>query len=91
LPLVHPESRGRVARFHEWEPNVVTDHHESSPDFTFFFQPGVPTQNNPIIPARNFDFTNTFAKYHAQFLDDIGSQYFSEEQFDDYYIGKGST
>lgn len=91
LLLVHPESRGRVAKFHEWKPNVVTDHHESSPNFSFFFQPGVPTSNNPLTPARNFELTHEFAKYHAQFLDEIGSNYFSEEQFDDYYFGKGST
>lgn len=29
LLLVHPESRGRVEKFHEWKPNIVTDHHEA--------------------------------------------------------------
>ncbi len=91
LLLVNPESRGRVAKFHEWKPNVVTDHHESSPNFSFFFQPGVPSRNNPLIPAQNFDLTSEIALYHARYLDEIGSQYFSEESFDDYYFGKGST
>lgn len=91
LLLVNPETRGRVAKFHEWKPNVVTDHHESSPDFSFFFQPGVPSRNNPLTPSENYDFTRRIAEYHANFLDDIGSYYFSEENFDDYYFGKGST
>ncbi|MCK4989403.1 MAG: hypothetical protein KAS29_02915, partial [Bacteroidales bacterium] len=91
LLLVNPESKGRVAKFHEWKPNVVTDHHESSPNTTFFFQPGVPSRNNPLIPAQNFDLTSEIALYHARYLDEIGSQYFSEESFDDYYFGKGST
>ncbi len=91
LLLVNPESRGRVAKFHEWKPNVVTDHHESSPDFTFFFQPGVKNSINPLIPTGNHNFTNAIAHYHAKFLDAIGSYYFSEEQYDDYYFGKGST
>jgi len=91
LLLVNPESRGRVARFHEWKPNVVTDHHESGSDFTFFFQPGVKSQNNPLTPADNFNLTREIAKYHARYLDEIGSLYFSEEIFDDYYFGKGST
>jgi len=91
LPLVNPESRGRVAKFHEWKPNVVTDHHESSPDFSFFFQPGVPSRNNPLTPDKNYDLTSKIALYHAKFLDEIGSPYFSEENFDDYYFGKGST
>ncbi len=91
LLLVHPESKGRVAKFHEWKPNVVTDHHESSPNTTFFFQPGVPSRNNPLIPLQNFELTSEIATYHARYLDEIGSQYFSEESFDDYYFGNGST
>jgi len=91
LLLVNPESKGRVAKFHEWKPNVVTDHHESSPNTTFFFQPGVPSRINPLIPAQNYELTSEIATYHARYLDHIGSQYFSEESFDDYYFGKGST
>ena len=91
LPLVNPESRGRVQEFHEWMPNVVTDHHESSPNFSFFFQPGIPSRNNPLIPKMNYTLTSEIASYHAGFLDRIGSSYFSEENFDDYYFGKGST
>ena len=91
LPIVNPESRGRVREFHEWLPNIVTDHHESSANFSFFFQPGVPERINPLTPARNYDLTHEIALYHARFLDEIGSQYFSEEVFDDYYFGKGST
>lgn len=91
LPLVHPESRGRVEEFHKWMPNIVTDHHESGPDFTLFFQPGIPTRNHPLIPEQNYMLTSAIANYHARFLDQIGSLYFSEETFDDYYFGKGST
>ncbi len=91
LLLVNPESRGRVAKFHEWLPNIVTDHHEMGPNSTFFFQPGVPSRNNPMTPENNYVLTHEIAKYHARFLDKIGSVYFSEEQFDDYYFGKGSS
>jgi hypothetical protein len=91
LLLVNPETRGRVAKFHEWKPNVLTDHHESSANFSFFFQPGVPDRINPLTPEKNYELTSEIALYHAQFLDEIGSQYFSEEVFDDYYFGKGST
>jgi hypothetical protein len=91
LLLVHPESVGRVAKFHEWLPNIVTDHHEMSANSTFFFQPGVPTRNNPLTPENNYLLTNKIAEYHSKYLDKIGADYFSEEQFDDYYIGKGSS
>ena len=91
LLLVHPESRGRVAKFHEWKPNIVTDHHEMGANSTFFFQPGVPSRNNPLTPEENYDLTSEIASYHAKFLDKIGSEYFSEEQYDDFYYGKGSS
>jgi hypothetical protein len=91
LLLVNPESVGRVAKFHEWLPNIVTDHHEMSYASTFFFQPGVPSRNNPLTPENNYILTHKIAKYHAKHLDKIGSTYFSEERFDDYYFGKGSS
>jgi hypothetical protein len=91
LLLVHPESRGRVAAFHEWKPNIVTDHHEMGANSTFFFQPGVPSRNNPLTPEENYRLTYEIAQYHSEFLDEIGSPYYMEEQFDDYYFGKGSS
>ncbi len=91
LLLVNPESRGRVAKFHEWKPNVVTDHHESSPNSTFFFQPGVPDRINPLTPSANHDLTFEISKFHAMYFDEQASYYFSEEVFDDYYFGKGSS
>jgi hypothetical protein len=91
LLLVHPESVGRVAKFHEWLPNIVTDHHEMGANSTFFFQPGVPTRNNPLTPENNYVLTHKIADYHADYLDKIGADYYSEEQFDDYYLGKGSS
>jgi hypothetical protein len=91
LLLVHPESVGRVAKFHEWLPNIVTDHHEMGANSTFFFQPGVPTRNNPLTPENNYVLTHKIAEYHSSYLDKIGADYYSEEQFDDYYLGKGSS
>ncbi len=91
LLLVHPESRGRVKAFHEWRPNIVTDHHEMEANSTFFFQPGVKSRNNPLTPEKNYELTNQIAQFHAKYLDRIGSSYFTEEQFDDYYFGKGSS
>ena len=39
----------------------------------------------------NQDLTKEIATYHAKALDKIGSLYYSEESFDDFYYGKGST
>ena len=91
LPLQHPESRGRIARFHEWKPNILTDHHEMGTNSTFFFQPGIPSRKFPWTPDKNVELTHKMSKFHAKYLDKIGSLYYSEESFDDFYVGKGST
>ncbi len=91
LVMQHPESQGRMGLYHEWRPNVVTDHHEMGGNSTFFFQPGIPSRVNPNTPDRNQELTAEIATYHARYLDSIGSTYYSRESFDDYYYGKGSA
>lgn len=91
LPLVHPEARARAELFHRWRPNVLTDHHEMGTNTSFFFQPGVPTRNNPSIPSRVVELTHRVAAHHQRALDGRGAFYYSEQGFDDFYPGKGST
>ena len=91
LPVQLPESRARIASFHKWMPNILTDHHEMGSNSSFFFQPGIPSRTNPLTPQLNQDLTKEIATYHAKALDKIGSTYYSEESFDDFYYGKGST
>ena len=91
LPVQLPESRARIASFHKWLPNILTDHHEMGSNSSFFFQPGIPSRTNPLTPQLNQDLTKKIATYHAKALDKIGSLYYSEESYDDFYYGKGST
>ncbi len=91
LPAVHVESQNRLKWFHQWKPNILTDHHEQGSNATFFFQPGVPSRVNPLTPAKNQELTAKLGKFHATFLDRIGSLYFTKEAYDDFYYGKGST
>jgi hypothetical protein len=91
LPAQHVESQNRLKWFHLWKPNILTDHHEQGSNATFFFQPGVPSRVNPLTPTKNQELTGKIAKFHAQFLDRIGSLYFTKENYDDFYYGKGST
>ncbi len=91
LPVQLPESKARIATFHQWLPNILTDHHEMGSNSSFFFQPGIPSRTNPLTPQTNQDLTREIATYHAKALDKIGSMYYSEESFDDFYYGKGST
>jgi len=91
IMLQHPESVGRVAAFYRWRPNINTDHHEMGANATFFFQPGVQSRNNPLTPNDNQELTAEIGKYHEKYLNDLGSLYYTEESFDDFYLGKGSS
>ena len=91
LPVQLPESRARIKTFHKWSPNVVTDHHEMGTNSTFFFQPGIKSRVNPLTPDQNQILTAKIGEYHDKRLSEIGSLFYSEEDYDDFYYGKGST
>jgi hypothetical protein len=91
LPVQLPESRARIETYHNWMPNILTDHHEMGTNSSFFFQPGIPSRAHPLTPKLNQELTTEIATYHAKAFDKIGSLYYSEESFDDFYYGKGST
>jgi len=91
LPAQHVESQSRLKLFHQWKPNIFTDHHEQGSNATFFFQPGVPSRTNPNTPKKNQELTGAIGNFHAKYLDSVGSLYFTKEGYDDFYYGKGST
>lgn len=91
LPVQLPESQARIKTFHDWYPNVLTDHHEMGSNSSFFFQPGIPSRTHPLTTQLNQDLTKEIGTYHAQAFDEIGSLYYTEENYDDFYYGKGST
>lgn len=91
LPHQHPESRGRLALFHEWKPNVQLDFHEQGSNSNFFFMPGKPERTNPLTPKINQLLTAKIGEYHAAAFDAEGVRYFTEEGYDDFFMGKGST
>lgn len=90
---IHPESRGKLAWYHEWYPNVVTDFHEMGTQSSYFFEPMKDNGSlNPIMPKENYiDLNNLFGEYFANALDSIGSFYFTKEVFDGTYPGYGSS
>ncbi|REE82025.1 zinc carboxypeptidase [Lutibacter oceani] len=91
LPGQLPESRARIETFTNWMPNILTDHHEMGSNSTFFFQPGIQSRVHPLTPLLNQELTKEIGNYHAKALNKIGSLYFTEERYDDFYYGKGST
>lgn len=86
-----PESKAWMAKWHRWKPNVTVDYHEMGSNSTYYFHPGVPTRTNPLIPDRSRELLTRMAGYHAAFMDSEARLYYTEEGFDNYFIGKGST
>jgi len=91
LPNQLPETKAKVETFTDWLPNILTDHHEMGTNATFFFQPGVPERKNPLISDKNQKLTKKIATFHEEAFNRIGSLYYSEESFDDFFFGKAST
>jgi len=91
LLLSQQESQHRLKYFYLYQPNVLADFHEMGANSSYFFQPGIASRTHPLTPQANIELTNILAKYHAKTLDDHKRLYFSQESFDDFYYGKGST
>lgn len=91
LHIQHPESRSKVDMYLKYRPNILSDHHEQRSHSHFFYMPGALSRNNPLTHADNWPLTKAVSKYHEAELDKIQTMYYTEEGFDDYYYGKGST
>jgi len=91
LLLSQQESQNRLAYFHQYQPHVLGDFHEMGANSSYFFQPGIPSRTHPLTPTRNTDLTRLLATYHGAALDGEQRLYYSEESYDDFYYGKGST
>ncbi|SDY80330.1 M14 family zinc carboxypeptidase [Hymenobacter psychrophilus] len=93
LSLTQPESRARMAFFHEWYPNVMIDFHEMGTNSTYYFEPSKPfSTENALIPRATYEVLNVhLAKYFVRALDNLGSLYWTKEQFDNLSPIYGST
>ncbi|WP_353537760.1 M14 family zinc carboxypeptidase [Colwellia sp. KU-HH00111] len=91
LLLTQQESRHRLKYFHQYQPHVLGDYHEMGANSSYFFQPGIISRTHPLTPKQNVSLTQALAKFHASALDKAQRLYYSQESFDDFYYGKGST
>ncbi len=91
LLLTQPESRAWIQQWHKWKPMVSADYHEMGSSSPYYFHPGEEKRRNPLIPARARELTQGIGKRHAAFMDSEARLYTTEEGFDNFYIGKGST
>ena len=91
LLQTQPESQAWLTQWHRWKPMVSADFHEMGTESTFYFHPGEPLRRNPLIPEEARELTLGIAQHHIGFLDSEARLYTSEEGFDNFYVGKGST
>ncbi len=91
LLQTQPESQAWLTQWHKWKPEVSSDFHEMGRNSTYYFHPGVPTRKYPLIPSKGRELLYEIAGYHAEALDKGKELYFTEEGFDNFYVGKGST
>ena len=91
LPAQHPATQGRLDYFHDWKPQVHTDYHEMGSERTYFFMPAIQSRVNPNTPARNQALIGEMSEYHADYLERIGSLFYTRETYSDWYYGLGGT
>lgn len=91
LLLTQPEAQAWIKQWHKWKPMLSVDYHEMGSASPYYFHPGEEKRKNPLIPDRARELAYGIATRHAAYLDGAKHLYTTEERFDNYYIGKGST
>lgn len=83
-----PETKGKVAAFMQWRPQVYVDLHEMGGDSTYYFPP----QADPRNPNQTDDIAKwieVVGRNNAGWFDRMGFDYFTREVFDAFYPGYG--
>ncbi len=83
-----PETRGKVAAYREWMPQIYIDLHEMGGNSTYYFPP----QADPINPNETEDIARwigVLGENNARWFDRMGFDYFTREVFDAFYPGYG--
>ena len=86
--LTQPETRGKVALFLDWYPQVVVDLHEMGSNSTYYFAPPADPLN-PEIPPAQLQWLKNYGKDIARWFDRMKFDYFTREVFDSFYPGYG--
>lgn len=83
---VHPETRGRTTAILSWSPHLLVDSHEMGPLDTYLFDP--PREpRNVNLSEKNLAWRRVFSKDQAAALDRIGSSYYTQEWYEEWYTG----
>jgi hypothetical protein len=84
------ESRGRIAAYRAWEPQVYVDFHEMATDSSYFFPPAAEPVH-PRIDRRVLSWLDTFGRANAEAFDRQGWTYYKAENYDLFYPGYGDS
>ncbi|PVM88412.1 peptidase M14 [Caulobacter radicis] len=91
LAITQAETRAKLKVFHRWLPNVQIDFHEMGTGSTYYFEPSPASMESPLLPKASYEFNKVLARYHAKSLDDLGSLYYTGENYDNFSAVYGST
>jgi len=91
LPVTQPEAVALVRATREWMPNIAADFHEMGTNSTYFFSPGPPDGLHPLLSQDGLQLNLRMNRFLNEQLDGEGALYVSEEFFDDFYLGYGSS
>lgn len=91
LPVTQPEAAALVRATREWMPNIAADFHEMGTNTTYFFSPGPPDGLHPLLSMEGLELNQRMNSFLNEQLDSEGALYVSEELFDDFYLGYGSS
>ncbi len=84
------ETRQRLDAYHRWMPHVHVDFHEMGVNEPYYFAPAAePFHEDLTTWQREFQFT--IGRNNAEYFNENGWLYFTEEVFDLFYPGYGDT
>jgi hypothetical protein len=90
FPLVHPETRGKIAVCLEWNPQLMIDSHEMGAMDTYLFPPAR-EPFNPYWAKDMRKWWDIFAADHARAFDDYGWSYYTRDWNEEWYPGYTSA
>lgn len=88
--LIHPESRGRIAVYQQWMPQVHIDFHEQGFNNNYFTMPGT-TPRNHELPEDYENWADVFGRGAIEEFDKAQVNFETRERFDFFYPGYGSS
>ncbi|MBI3941354.1 MAG: hypothetical protein HY315_11020 [Acidobacteria bacterium] len=88
--LTQPEVRAQVKVYQDYLPQVFVDLHEMGTNSTYYFAPPArPVNKN--LPPQTFQWWMTYGRAIAAAFDRLGFDYFTRENYDEFFPGYGSS